>query len=427
MNVTLTTLTDTTSKLTVTAHEQDLSAIKQHVLQKLAPKVKVQGFREGKVPMAIAEKNIDPNILQSEVLDDAINHFYSDAVNEKRVRVVSQPKIELTKFVPYTELEFTAEVETIGKVTLPDYKKTTAKKEAVKVTAADVEEVLSRLQTQAAVYTEVERAAKLGDRTFIDFAGTDEKGKAVPNADGKDYPLVLGSKTFIPGFEEEVVGLKKGDTKSFDITFPKDYGSKALQGKKVTFAITVHKVEETKKGELNDAFAATVGPFKTVAELKDDIKKQITAERESQAARAYEDAVIKDLVKKSKIAIPDGLLQEQMDAVDNEFKQSLTYRGQTFNEYLEASGQTVEQYREKELKSAAEERIKAGLLLSEIAEVEKLDVTPEELEIRVQILKGQYGSDAQMQAELDKPENRRDVASRLLTEKTIAKIISYLK
>lgn len=425
MHITLTTISDTQSKLTVVANEADLSSIKQHVLQKLAPKVKVQGFREGKVPLAVAEKSIDPNVLQTEVIDDAINHFYSDAVNEKRLRVVSQPSIELTKFVPYTELEFVATVETIGKVTVPDYKKVTVKKEAVKVTADDVNEVLSRLQAQSATYTEVDRAAKLGDRTTIDFAGKDAKGP-VANADGKDYPLTLGSKTFIPGFEEEVVGLKKGDEKSFDITFPKDYGSKALQGKKVTFTITVKKVEETKNEDLNDEFAAKVGPFKNIAELKADVKSQIEAERENQAQRAFEDAIIKDLVKKAKLSIPASLLEEQMDAVDNEFKQSLTYRGQTFQEYLEASGQTAEQYREKELKPAAEERIKAGILLSEIAELENLSVTPEELEIRVQILKGQY-SDKQMQAELDKPEARRDVANRLMTEKTIAKLVSYAK
>jgi trigger factor len=426
MNVTLTTLTPTTSKLTVTANEQDLSAIKQHVLKKLTPKVKVQGFREGKVPPAVAEKNLDPNYVQSEVLDDAVNHFYSDAVNEKRLRVVSQPKIELTKFVPYTELEFTAEVEILGDVKLPDYKKTTVKKEAVKVTADDIDEVLTRLQTQGATFKPVDRAAKLGDRVTIDFAGSDAKGP-VPNADGKAYPLVLGSKSFIPGFEEQVIGLKKGEDKTFDITFPKDYGSKALQGKKVTFAITAHQVEETTKEPLDDEFATKVGPFKNLAELKDDVKKQIAAERETQAERAFEDALIKEHVKKSKIAIPAGLLAEQVEAVDNEFKQTLTYRGQTFQEYLAASGQTEEQYREKELTPAAEERIKAGLILSEIAEVEGLTVTPEELEIRVQILKGQYASDVQMQAELDKPENRRDVASRLLTEKTIAKIVGYTK
>lgn len=426
MQVTLTTISETTSKLTITANEQDLTKLKIHVLEKMAPRVKVAGFREGKVPLAVAEKNIDPNALQAEVLDDAVNHFYSDAVNDKNIRVVSQPKVELTKFVPYTELEFTAEVETIGKVTLPDYKKTTVKKEAVKVTAADVNEVISRLQLQSAAYNEVERAAKLGDRVTIDFAGTDAKGP-IANTDGKDYPLVLGSKTFIPGFEEEVVGLKKGADKKFDITFPKDYGAKSLAGKKVTFAITVKKVEETVKEELTDEFAKKVGPFKTVEELKTDVKRQIEEEREQQAQRNFEDAVIKELVKKSKIAIPEGLLAEQMQAVGQEFKQNLTYRGQTIKEYLEQSGQTEEQYTEKELKPAAEERIKAGLILSEIAEAEKIAVSPEELEIRVQILKGQYASDEQMQKELDKPENRRDIASRLLTEKTIAKIVNYVK
>jgi trigger factor len=200
-----------------------------------------------------------------------------------------------------------------------------------------------------------------------------------------------------------------------------------LQSKKVTFAITVHKVEEATEEPIDDEFASKVGPFKNLGELKEDIKKQITAERETQAERAFEDAIIKELVKKSKIAIPAGLLAEQVEAVDNEFKQTLMYRGQTFQEYLDASGQTESQYREKELTPAAEERIKAGLILSEIAEAEGLTVTPEELEIRVQILKGQYASDAQMQAELDKPENRRDVASRLLTEKTIAKIVSFTK
>ncbi len=425
MQVNQITLTDTTSKLTITAHEQDLSVIKQQVLKKLAAKVKVQGFREGKVPLAVAEKNLDPNNVQTEVLDLAVNRFYIDAINEKHLRVVANPKIELNKFVPFTELEFTAEIETIGKVKLADYKKLSAKKPAVKVIVSDVDEVLNRLQAQGATYKEVERAAKMGDRVVLDFVGSDEKGKPLPNADGKDYPLVLGSKSFIPGFEEQVVGLKKGVKKTFKITFPADYGSKALQGKKVSFEIIVNKVEDSEKEELNDAFAAKMGPFKDLSSLKVDIKKQIAAERDTQAQRSFEDALIKELVKKSNLNIPEALLTEQTEAVDQEFKQSLTYRGQTFQEYLEASGQTAEQYREKELIPAAEERLKAGLILSEIAEVEGLTVTPEELNIRVQILKGQYAADPKMQAELDKPENQRDVASRVLTEKTIAKVVSY--
>jgi trigger factor len=427
MQVNITNLSDTKTKLTINADAKDIEHIKAHVLVKLAPKVKVAGFREGKVPAELVEKNLDPNYLQSEVIDDAVNHLYSDAVNQQRLRVVAPPKVELTKFVPYTELEFTAEVETVGTVTLPDYKKITVKKSPVSVTAKDVDEVLKRLQLQGAEYSEVDRPAKLTDRAWIDFEGTDAKGEKVPGADGKDYPLALGSNTFIPGFEDEIVGLKKGQDKTFTITFPKDYGVKALQAKKVTFKITVNKIEETTLEPIDDEFAKKTGPFKDLNELKADVKKQITAERETQAEREFENTIIKDLVKKSKINLPEALLQEQMDAVDREFRQNLTYRGETFQEYLKNTEQTEDTYRENELKPAATERLKAGLLLSEIAEVEGLNVTPEELEIRLQILKGQYASDPSMQAELDKPEARNDVASRLLTEKTIAKLVSYAK
>lgn len=424
MQVILKSLSETSTKLTITADAKDLAGIKQHALEKLAPRVKIPGFRAGKVPVELVEKNLDPNVLQSEVLDEAVNHFYGDAVGEKQLRVVAQPQVQLTKFVPYTELEFTAEVTTLGKVTLPDYKKPTAKKQVDKVTDKDIKEVLERLQKQTAEYTEVERAAKSGDRVNIDFEGTDSKGEAVNGAAGKDYPLSLGSNTFIPGFEDNVVGLKKGEEKTFTIPFPKDYGVKALQGKKVTFKVTANKVEEAKLEDINDAFAAKVGPFKTLDELKEDIKKQIGVERERQAQQDFEAQLIKDIVAKTKVVLPQELIDEQVEAVDREFKQNLLYRGQTMTEYLESTGQTEEDYRKKELLPAAEERLKAGLVLSEIAELEKITVTPEELEIRMQIMKGQY-TDAKMQAELEKPESRREIASRLVTEKTIAKLVGY--
>ena len=426
MQITLQSINDNTTKLTISADAKELATMKTHVLEKLAPKVKIPGFRAGKVPLELVEKQLDPNTFQAEFLDEAVNHYYGDVVSQKQLRVVSQPKVELVKFVPYTELEFTAEVEVIGEVTVADYKNPTAKLAPVKVTASDVKEVLTRLQTQMAEYTEVDRAAKAGDRAWINFDGTDAKGEPVNGASGKDYPLALGSNTFIPGFEDNVIGLKKGAEKTFTIPFPKDYGVKALQGKKVTFAITVNKVEETAKAVVDDAFAAKVGPFENVAELEADIKNQVTQERENQARQEFENQLIKDFVAKSKVTLPESLLEEQMEAVDREFKQNLTYRGETFLEYLQNSGQTEEEYREKELKPAATERLKAGLILSEIAELEKLTVSPEELEIRMQIMKGQY-SDPSMQAELEKPEARRDVASRLLTEKTIAKLVSYAK
>lgn len=424
MKIQRTNQSDTKILFTITGTQNELLAAKQIAIAKLSPQVKLQGFRPGHAPAELVEKQLNPNLLQEETLNEVLNTLYETAVRQEDIRPVAQPKVELKKFVPYTEVEFTAEVDVIGKITLGNYKNLKAKKNTATVAKTDVDEVINRLQTQMAEYKEVDQAAKVGDRAWIDFEGVDAKGETVQGAKGDDYPLALGSNTFIPGFEDNVVGLKKGDKKEFTIPFPKDYGVKALQGKKVTFAITVKKVEETIRPDVNVDFAKKVGPFDSIEALKADIKKQIVAEREHQADRDYQDALVKELIQVSKLSLPDAMLQEQIDIVDKEFRQNLVYRGQTFQEYLSAAGLTEDDYKKKELAPAAEERLKAGLILSELADVEKVTITPEELEIRIQVLKGQYQSDTKMQEELDKPENRREVAARLLTEKTIAKLVS---
>jgi len=423
MHITRKNSSDTLVTLTVKVDPAELETAKTQTLKRLAPKVKVAGFREGKVPADLVEKNLDPNYLQTEVIDTAINNVYSEALIKEDLRPVAQPQVNLSKFVPYTELEFTAEVEIIGKVSLPDYKKLGVKKESPKVVKKDIDEVLTRLQSQIAEYTEVDRVAKKGDRATINFAGKDEKGEEVKGAKGNDYPLALGSNTFIPGFEDNVIGLKPGVEKEFTIPFPKDYGVKALQGKKVTFSVTITKLEETKLSELDDDFAKKTGPFKTLDELKADIEKQLTIEKTTQAQKEFEDALVKNLADNTKVELPKTLVEEQIASVDNEFRQNLTYRGETFTEYLANSAQTQEEYTNNELKPAAEVRLKAGLALSALAEKEGITVTPEELEIRMQVLKGQY-TDKQMQEELNKPAAKRDIASRLLTEKTIAKLVN---
>ncbi len=413
----------TKATLTVNANEKDLGSIKAHVLGHFQENMKVAGFREGKAPLSVVEKNVDQNSFQTEFLQEAIGALYSQAVRETNLRVVDQPEVQLTKFVPFTELEFTAEVPVVGEVKLGDYKELKADKPKVSVTTKDVNEVVKSLQTRMAEKKDVKRAAKNGDQVWIDFRGVDDKGKPVNGADGKDYPLLLGSNTFIPGFEPELVGLKAGDEKTFTVTFPKDYRVAALKGKKVTFTVNVTKVQEVIEPEVNDEFAAKAGPFKTVSELKDDIKKQLTHERSNQAERDYESELVRQLADKSTIEIPDVLLNDQIDRMLNELKQNLTYRGQTLQEFLEAEHTTEEKYKNEVLRPEAEQRVKAGLVLAEVADAENLTVQPEELEIRMQVLKGQY-KDPQMQAELEKPENRREIASRLLTEKTIAKLKS---
>ena len=256
----------THTKLTITADQATLDAVRKQVVAKLASTVKVQGFRAGKAPANLVEKQLDQSALQTEFLDQAVNQLYVEAARQESLRPVAPPEISVVKFVPFTTLEFTADIEVVGDIKLADYKKVKLATKPVTITAKDVDEVLANLRQRAATKQPVKRAAKLGDEVTIDFTGTDAKTKEpIAGADGKDYPLVLGSKTFIPGFEEQLVGLKPGAQKTFVLTFPKDYGTTALQGRKVSFAVTATAVQELQEPKLDDAFAATVGPFKSVS------------------------------------------------------------------------------------------------------------------------------------------------------------------
>ena len=409
--------------LAIDADAAELEQIKKHVLNHFADRVQVPGFRGGRAPAHLIEKNANQQELANDFLEHAINELFQRAVRQENLRPVGQPNVSLKKFVPYTVVSFEAELEVVGAVKLAAYKTIKLAKPKITVTAEDVNGVLKSLQKRMAERLDVERAAKNDDELTIDFAGKDEKGAPVAGADGKDYALVLGSKTFIPGFEENLIGLKAGDKKEFDVTFPKDYGVAALQSKKVSFSVTVKKVSELVEPKLDDEFAAKSGTFKTLAELKVDVKKQITSEKEFQAEQAYQNELIQKISEKSSVEVPKILVDEQIERAEEEEKRNLMYRGQTWQEHLDSEGVTEVQHRDRQ-RPDAEARVKAGLILSEISEKESIDVTPEELDTRIAVLKTQY-QDPAMQAELDKPEGRRDIASRILTEKTITKLVDY--
>jgi trigger factor len=424
MQISLTHNSETEVKIVVVAAESELQPLKEHVLNHFRSSVKLPGFRQGKAPLPLVEKSVDQSQLQAEFLNEAINQMYVQAVNEKRLRVVANPEVSITKFVPFTTLEFEATVQAVGELKLPDYKKMKMAKPEIKITADDVKSVIESLQTRLAEKKDVDRAVKAGDQVWIDFKGMDDKGEPVKGADGKDYPLVIGSDTFIPGFEDNVIGMNAGEEKTFTLKFPKDYGVKALANKDVTFTVIATKVQEIVTPKVDDDFAAKAGPFKTVQELKDDIKTQLASEREYEADQKFENELILAVGNKTKVAIPQALIDDQVSRIEEEEKRNLMYRGQTWQEHLEEEGVTEEEHHEQK-RPQAEERVRASLALAEIAEAENITVTPEELEIRIQLLKGQY-QDAKMQGELEKPENRRDIASRMLTEKTIEKLKTYV-
>ncbi len=424
MQVSKTKSSESEVTFTVIPNQKELSDLKEHVLGHFHDRVKVPGFRAGKVPLNVLEKHIDSNQLQSEFLQDAIEQMYPQAIMELNVRPLSQPQISVKKFVPFNELEFEATVAVLGEVKLHDYKKIKRTLPKAQITTKDINDVLNSLRTRIAEKKDVSRPAKKGDQVWIDFEGRDSKGNPIKGADGKDYPLLLGSNTFIPGFEDNLIGLSGGQEKTFTLTFPKDYGIKAIAGKKVTFKAAVTKVQEVVEPELNDEFAAKAGPFKTLKDLKSDIKKQLEHEQNHKIRQDFESELIREISAKSQLNIPEIMVSDQAEKMLQEVKQNLAYRGQTFQEMLEIEGKTEEEYVSDSLKPQAEERVRASLVLSEIAELEKIEVTPEELEVRMQLLKGQY-QDPQMQAELDKPEARQEIASRLITEKTLQKLTSY--
>lgn len=423
MQVTRKNISPTSVSLTITADEADLKPLKNHVLGHFSASVKVPGFREGTAPPAMVERYVNQQTLLDDFMEHALNQFYGMAIDHEKVRPAGRPEVNVKKFVPYSTLEFEAAFDIIGPIKLPDYKKIKLAKQKPQVSADEIKNVLESLQQRGAHRKAVDRAAKIGDEVVIDFKGTDEQGQSIAGADGQDYPLILGSGNFIPGFEDKMVGLKAGENERFKITFPADYHAAALRSKPVSFDVTVKTVNELSEAKIDDKFASTVGPFKTVAELKADIKKQLTAEKQQAVDRQYEEDLLTKIADKAVVDVPKTLVDEQIAAAEEREKSDLIYRGQTWEEHLKAEGITEEEHRERQ-RPDSERRVKIGLMLGEIAEAEKIEVTPEELEIRLQILKSQY-QDPQMQAEIDKPDNRRDTVNRMITEKTVAKLVAY--
>ena len=394
---------------------------KDFAVSRLGREVKVPGFRKGKVPAAVVEKNLDPNALASESVDYAVNAALRDVIAREDVRVLDQPNIEVTKLVPFTTLEFEAKIDVLPEITLGDYKKLKAKKVAPKVDKADIDEVIERMRQGFAEKSPVERAAKDGDEVVMSFNGRDTDGKEIEGAKGEDYPLTLGSKSFIPGFEEKIVGHTAGEMFDIDVTFPKDYHAEHLKGAKVRFAIDLKKVNEVKLPEVDDAFAKKSGPFNTAKELREDIARELTAQQERQAVDQLKDDLLGELVGKSKVPVPAVLITDQLESLERDLTQNLLYRGMTMEQYVTQQGyKDKDELIAKELQPMAERRVQAGLVLAELSKAEKIEVSHDELDAALATRKEEAPT---MADQLDTPEARRDLANRVITEKTINRLV----
>jgi len=423
MKTTVKNLSETKVELTISLGKEELKAAEQVALTKLAKEIKAPGFRKGKVPASVAAKHVDPEILAQQTLEDAMSKAVAESYLAEGIQALERPAVEIKKYVPGSEVEFTAEAEVLPKVKLGDYKKLKTESKKITVAAKEVDEIIERMRQGFAEKKDVKRAAKDGDEVTIDFIGKKDD-VAFEGGTAEGYDLTLGSNSFIPGFEEGIVGKKIGETFDLKLKFPEDYHVADLKGADVVFTTTLKTVKEIVMPQFDDEFAAKAGPFKTVDELKADIKRELTAQKEREAKEAMKDDLVKQLVEVSTVPVPEILRKDQAESIERDMTQNLMYQGLSLDQYLENKGfESKEKWLEDEVKDAAEKRVQAGLVLAELSKVEKIEATNEELEEHVNLYKKQYANNPRMVEQFDQPEARRDIANRLLTEKTVDRLV----
>ncbi len=416
-------LSSTKVELSIELGPKELDDARQVALTKIAKEMKPpKGFRQGNVPASVAAKHVDPTTLAHQTLEDALSKAVAEAFTAENIQALERPEVDVKKYEPGKLVEFTAEAEVLPEVKLGDYKKLKVKKSEVKITKKDVDEIIERMRTAMAEKKPADRAAKIGDEVVIDFVGKID-GVAFDGGSAEDYALQLGSGSFIPGFEEGVAGKKSGETFDVNLEFPDDYHAAELKGKEATFTTTLKEVKEVVKPELNDEFAAKCGPFTSMDELTSDIKRELTDQREREEVEKLKDDLVAQLVEASEVPVPEVLKSDQATGIERDMTQNLMQQGLSIDQYLEQKGMSRDQWLEKEVAPAAEKRVQAGLVLAELSKVEGVKASTDELDERVQQYASQYGNNPEMAKQFQTPEVRRDIANRLLTEKTVDRLV----
>ena len=415
-------ISDVKVRLTISLGKEELEAAEQVALTKLAKDVKISGFRKGKAPLDVVAKNVDPVVLSQETMENAISKAVAEAFLSEKIQALNRPEVDITKFVPAQELEFTAEAEVLPKVELGDYKKLKAKKDAVKVSKKEIGETIDMIRKNFAERKTVEREAKDGDEVIIDFLGKKD-GVAFDGGKAEKFPLELGSNSFIPGFESGILGKKAGEEFALDLEFPKDYHAKELAGAKVVFEVKLHEVRETVLPELNEEFLKKLGDFKTAEDFEKQIEADLKERKQLEADEKFKDDLVRELAEISKVPVPEILLEDQKRNIELDMNQNLLYSGLTLDAYLERMGKTREEWLETDVKEAAESRVKAGLALAELSKVEKIEASLEEVDARIEQLKAQYGKNKDALKQLSGDAVRSDLANQILTEKAVGRLV----
>lgn len=415
-------------EMTITLSWDEWSKNLSEAVGHISKEVRVEGFRKGKAPRRMIEQKVGSGMVLAEAAEHAIQHSYPNAVKEQGLDVIGHPDVKLGAVKENEVLTYTVVTAVIPDVKIADWrddlKKVNAKKDVAEeaVSKEEVDAELERLAKMRAVGVTVDRVAVNGDLLEIDFDVLVD-GVPIEGGSAKNHPIVLGSGTFIPGFEEHLAGMKAGEDTKFELEFPKEYHAKHLAGQTATFLVEVKAVKEQKTPELNDSFAVTVGNFKTLAELRENIEKGIAEEKKAKAKEAHRSALLDALVAKTTIEFPDVLLQDEIHRMLQEFRSQVAMMGLDFAEYLKHAKKTEEELA-KDWEPQAVKRLSASLILEQIAKDDGIEADSKAVEEEMNRALQYYRSAADAGKKVDMEQLYRSAQGRLRNEAVFAMLES---
>ena len=410
-------------KLVIEASAEEFEAGLNAAYNKNKNKISVPGFRKGKAPRKMIEQLYGSQIFFEDAANEIIPDAYADAAEESGLDIVSQPKVSIEQLEAGKPFIFAAEVAVRPEVELGEYKGVEVTKADAEVTDADVEEELKKVQDQNSRTVSVEdRAVKDGDMTVIDFEGFID-GEAFEGGKGENYPLTIGSHSFIDTFEEQMIGMNIGEEKELNVTFPEDYHAENLKGKPATFKVTVKEIKEKQLPELDDDFAQDVSDFDTLAEYKDDLKKKIAERKESEAKAKKESEAIEKVVEAAKMDIPQAMIDTQVNRMLEDFAMRLQQQGLSVEQYFQYTGMTADKIME-EMKPEAVKRIKNSLVLEAVAKAENIEVSEEEFEAELQKMADMYKMEIEKIKEFMQDAEAKQMKDDIAIQKAVELIVS---
>ncbi|NUM25788.1 MAG: trigger factor [Candidatus Buchananbacteria bacterium] len=411
-----------TAELTIELTVEEYQPFLEQAAKEISKHTKIPGFRPGKADLETVKKKVGEAEIWNQALEPAIHKTFVQALDEQQLITVGNPQVDIVKLAPGNPVVYKAIVSLLPKAEIADYKTITVAKKSITVSDEQINKIIDDIRKGRSAEAVVNREARMNDKVEIDFETFMDK-VPIEHGEQKKFPLVIGEKTFIPGFEEQLVGMKKGETKKFQLEFPKNYHQKNLAGRLADFSVVLHEVYELSLPEINDEFAATLGNFKTVADLKDQIKNNLTLEEEHKESRRLEEEILDKIIEQSKFEdIPDVLIDSETKKMVDELEHNLSHQGIKFDEYLTHLNKTKADLL-LDFVPQAIKRVKSALIIRSVADKEHVKATDEDIQNEIMKTLEAYGGNPDVEKQLSS-QAYRDYLKNIIASQ---KVVEHLK